>query len=247
MVLCLVLGPGSEGQVTCPSVPPVFANIIDDKGKIEYFRNGKGEKMEKQENRPHASRFFERLADQRKIAAIKRPGDIEKALKYKDRISAVFLMTGNIMSVKGFVDEFKKEGLPVFVHIEKIGGLSLNNEGLDFIAHYVKPLGIVTTKSGLIPKAKKRKLMVIQRVFMIDTEVYDHVIESADENQADLIEIMPSCLPHIIESLSKTLDVPVLTGGLLTEDVHAKEALDCGAAAVTTSAKGIWKADLTRG
>lgn len=189
--------------------------------------------------------FFERLASHRKIAAIKQPGDIEKAVKYKSRISAVFLMTGNIMSVKGYTDHFKKENLPVFIHIEKIGGLSLNNEGLDFIANYVKPLGIVTTKPGLISKARKHKLMAIQRVFMIDTEVYSHIIESAGHNGADIVEIMPSRLPHIIQSLSEKIDMPVITGGLLTEEAHAKEALDCGAAAVTTSNKGIWKADLS--
>jgi glycerol-3-phosphate responsive antiterminator len=48
---------------------------------------------------------------------------------------------------------------------------------------------------------------------------------------------MPSRLRDIIEFLSKTVEVPVITGGLLTEDIHAKEVLDCGAAAVTTSAK----------
>jgi glycerol-3-phosphate responsive antiterminator len=37
---------------------------------------------------------------------------------------------------------------------------------------------------------------------------------------------MPSRLRDIIEFLSKTLDVHVIMGGLLTEDIHAKEVLD---------------------
>ncbi len=189
--------------------------------------------------------FHERLTAYQKIAAVKEPSSIEKAIKYKNKISAVFLMTGNIMSVKQYVDLFKKEGLPVFVHIEKIGGLSLNNEGLEFIANYVKPLGIVTTKPGLVIKAKKLKLLVIQRVFMIDTEVYKHMIESVDQNGADIIEIMPSRLPHIIQLLSKQINKPLITGGLLSEKAHALEALENGAVAVTTSNLDVWKADLT--
>ncbi|PLR71282.1 glycerol-3-phosphate responsive antiterminator [Bacillus sp. UMB0728] len=192
------------------------------------------------------AKFLERVEACRKIAAVKEPCGIEKAIRHKDKISAVFLMTGNIMSVKNYADLFRKEGLPVFIHIEKIGGLSLNSEGLDFIADYVKPLGIVTTKPGLAAKAKKRRLMVIQRVFMIDSEVYDHVLELGGPDGPDMIEIMPSRLPHIIQSLSEKLLVPVITGGLLTEREHAEESLSCGAAAVTTSNTGIWKEDLSR-
>ncbi|HZH62772.1 MAG TPA: glycerol-3-phosphate responsive antiterminator [Metabacillus sp.] len=189
--------------------------------------------------------FFERLSNYKKIAAVKDSKYIETVIKHKDKISAVFLMTGNILSVKQYVDLFKREGLPVFVHIEKIGGLSMNVEGLEFISHYVKPLGIVTTKPGLVVQAKKLKLMVIQRVFMIDTEVYNNIIESIEKNRADIIEIMPSRLPYLIQSISKQINKPLITGGLLSEKAHAKEAIESGAAAVTTSNIDVWKADLT--
>lgn len=188
--------------------------------------------------------FFERLGTHKKIAAIKTPKGLEEAIKYKDRISAVFLLMGNILTIKNYVELFQKEGLPVFVHIEKIGGLSINSEGLDFIANYIKPLGIVTTKPNVISMAKKRKLMTVQRIFMIDTEVYDYA-KQMDKAEVDLIEIMPSRLPHVIQSLSREMDTPLITGGLLTEKEHAQEALACGALAVTTSSSNVWKADLT--
>ncbi|MFC4323758.1 glycerol-3-phosphate responsive antiterminator [Litchfieldia salsa] len=188
--------------------------------------------------------FFDRLSNLQKIAAVKEPRHIEKVLEHKDKISAVFLMTGTIMSVKGYVDLFRKEGLPVFIHIEKISGLSINNEGIDFIANYVKPIGIVTTKPGLILKAKKHKLMVVQRVFMIDSEVYKQLLDSMDQSRADILEIMPSRLPHIIRLVSENVKMPVITGGLLSEVSHVKEALESGALAVTTSNIDIWKADL---
>lgn len=188
--------------------------------------------------------FFERLSLHKKIAAIKSPKGLEAAIKYKDRISAVFLLMGNILTVKNYVELLQKAGLPVFVHVEKIGGLSINNEGLDFIANYVKPLGVVTTKSNVISMAKKRKLLTVQRVFMIDTEVYDHVLQMNKE-ELDLIEIMPSQLPHIIQSLSREIEIPLITGGLLTEKEHAQEALACGALAVTTSSTNVWKSNLT--
>lgn len=188
--------------------------------------------------------FQERLKKHRLIAAIKEPKSIEKAIKYKDNISAVILMTGNILNVKQYVDVLQSEGLPVILHVEKIGGLQVDQYGIDFIVDYIKPFAIVTTKSGIIKRAKSRGVFVIQRIFFIDTEVYEHLLNSLEHLQADILEIMPSRAPDFLEKLSGVSPVPVITGGLLSTVDHAKEALEHGAAAVTTSNTDMWKLDM---
>ena len=55
-------------------------------------------------------------------------------MKYKDNISAVILMTGNILNIKSYVQLFHEAGLPVIVHVEKIGGLQLDQYGIDFLS-----------------------------------------------------------------------------------------------------------------
>ncbi len=187
--------------------------------------------------------FEERLKKHKLIAAIKEPKSIEKAIKYKDHISAVILMTGTILNVKQYVDVLQSEGLPVILHVEKIGGLQVDQHGMDIIVDYVKPFAIVTTKSSIIKRAKSKGMFVIQRVFLIDTEVYDHLLNSLEHLQSDIIEIMPSRAPDFLEKLSEVSPVPVITGGLLTTAEHAKEALERGAAAVTTSNTKLWKLD----
>jgi len=188
--------------------------------------------------------FEDNLKKSKLIAAIKHPKSIERAIKYKENIAAVILMTGNILTVKQYVDVLQKEGLPVILHVEKIGGLQVDDYGIDFIAN-VKPFAIVTTKSSIIKRAKSRGLFVIQRVFLIDTEVYDNLLANVDHFQADIIEIMPSRVTDFLEKLSKVSPIPIITGGLLTTPHHAKEALEHGAAAVTTSNTELWKIDLT--
>ncbi|GIN89421.1 glycerol uptake operon antiterminator regulatory protein [Siminovitchia terrae] len=187
--------------------------------------------------------FEERLKKHKLIAAIKEPRSIEKAIKYKDHISAVILMTGTILNVKQYVDVLQSEGLPVILHVEKIGGLQVDQHGIDIIVDYVKPFAIVTTKSSIIKRAKSKGMFVIQRVFLIDTEVYDHLLNSLEHLQSDIIEIMPSRAPDFLEKLSEVSPVPVITGGLLATAEHAKEALERGAAAVTTSNTKLWKLD----
>ena len=189
--------------------------------------------------------FEENLQKSKLIAAIKHPKSIERAIKYKKNIAAVILMTGNILTVKQYVDVLQKEGLPVILHVEKIGGLQVDDYGIDFIAN-VNPFAIVTTKSNIIKKAKSRGLFVIQRVFLIDTEVYDNLLQNVDRFQADMIEIMPSRVTSFLEKLSKVSPIPIITGGLLTTAYHAKEALEHGAVAVTTSNTDLWKIDLTK-
>ena len=189
--------------------------------------------------------MLHRLHQHKKIAAVKSPKGIEKVLAHKDSISAVFLLTGTIMNVKRYVDVLQDAGIPVLVHAEKIGGLLLNNEGLDFIADYVRPFGIVTTKQGLIKKAKERNLFVVQRVFMIDSEVYSNVLDSKQKLGPDIMEIMPATLYGVIRSYSELLDIPVITGGLLSTQEHVRASIEAGAAAISTSNETLWAEDFS--
>ena len=56
-----------------------------------------------------------------------------------------------------------------------------------------------------------------------------------------MIEIMPSRVPDFLKQLSTVSPIPIITGGLLTSPYHAKEALENGATAVTTSNTEFWK------
>ncbi|WP_088103278.1 glycerol-3-phosphate responsive antiterminator [Halalkalibacter urbisdiaboli] len=194
-----------------------------------------------------ANRFLVRLKECKKIAAVKKPKQLELAVKYKDRLSGVFILTGNINLIKKYVELLRKEGLPTFVHIEKIKGLSNDKDGLDYIESFVKPTGIVTTKPSLIAAAKKRKLLTVQRIFMIDTEIIENLPELLEKNRPDIIEIMPARIPEIIQEIKEYTDnIPLITGGLLTEKQHAIKAIEHGAVAVSTSNVQVWKMDLTR-
>lgn len=185
--------------------------------------------------------FRERLEKHRLIAAIKEPKALEKAIKYKENLSAVILMTGNILTVHQYVKLLHDAGLPVILHVEKIGGLQLDQYGIDFLCNIVKPCAIVTTKSNVIKKAKQKKMFVIQRVFLIDTEVYCQLEQSVNDSAADMIEIMPCRAPDFIRKLSHVTTKPLITGGLLNTEKDAVEALANGAMAVTTSNTALWK------
>jgi len=188
--------------------------------------------------------FTNQLQKHRLVAAIKDPKNLEKAVKYKDNIGAVILMTGTILTAKKFVDYLQSNGLPVLLHVERIGGLQMDHDGVEFIKRYMKPAGIVTTKSGIVKRAKEKGLFVIQRVFLIDTDMYLNLEKGLTHNASDMFEVMPSRVPEYISRLTGVSDKPIITGGLLSSLTHAKSAFDHGATAVSTSNTEIWKTNM---
>ncbi|CAM5215143.1 Glycerol uptake operon antiterminator regulatory protein OS=Ureibacillus acetophenoni OX=614649 GN=SAMN05877842_104175 PE=4 SV=1 [Ureibacillus acetophenoni] len=186
------------------------------------------------------SEVIKNIQSKKKIAAIKNMKDFDLVLKNHQELAAAFLLTGNISNISRFIEAIQSKGLPVFIHIEKIGGLALNSEGLEFIANVVKPEGVISTKPGLLKKAHSLGLICIQRVFMIDSEVFENTI-AHKEVQPDIIEIMPSIAYEIITALKEKIDVPIITGGLIRTVEDVKKALNAGAIGISTSNNHVWR------
>ncbi len=125
--------------------------------------------------------------------------------------------------------------------MEKIPGISYDREGLKFIAKFVKPTGIVTTKSSLIQFAKNEGLLAIQRLFLIDTDAVANGLKTVNEIQPHALEVMPGLIPEMIKKIKKETDLPIITGGLIQHARHIEEALSSGAVAASTGRSWLWK------
>lgn len=186
--------------------------------------------------------FYKRLVKVKKIASVKEPKFIEEALRAE--LSAVVLSIGNIGVIKRYVDLFKSGGFPVFLHIERLGGISHDREGIDFLAHCVKPDGVVSTRNSLIKEAKKQGLLTIQRLFLVDSDAMKTGMQSVQETQPDAVELMPALLPQVIQEFGKKTDIPVIAGGLLRNRDQMAEAVRHGAVAVSMGNCRLWKEKL---
>lgn len=185
--------------------------------------------------------FLKRLHENRMIASIKEPKHIETALARSDRLSGIFLLTGHIGVIKGYVDVFKMHGLPVFLHLEKIGGLNTDIYGLEYLAKVIKPTGIISTKTSVVKTARKMGLLTIQRFFLIDTEGLDNIAKSLSQTEPDVIEVMPARIPEVISMVKTITSLPVITGGLLFDEEQALACLQSGAAAISSSNAELWR------
>jgi glycerol uptake operon antiterminator len=186
--------------------------------------------------------LYARLAAYKKIASVKHVKYMEKALEHE--LGGVFLLTGNIGVLKRYVDFYKKQKQLVFLHLEKIGGLQLDREGLEFVAKYVKPTGIISTKGTIIKQAKKHNLLTIQRLFLIDSDALENGLASLEETKPDAIEIMPGIVPEMIAKVKNRTSIPIITGGLLETPDQMQAAIANGAIAVSTGNPNLWGAEL---
>ncbi|XEC92925.1 glycerol-3-phosphate responsive antiterminator [Paenibacillus tarimensis] len=188
--------------------------------------------------------FFEKLLKHKLVAAIKKPKHIEIALSLKNQLSGVFLLTGHIGVIKGYVDLFHTHQLPVFLHLEKIGGLSTDSYGLDYLAKAIRPTGIITTKTAVVKAVKSLGLITVQRFFLVDTEGLENIANSLRHAKPDIVEVMPARIPEMIDTVKSFTASPIITGGLLSERNDAIECLKYGATAVSTSKPKLWREPL---
>lgn len=185
-----------------------------------------------------------RLKKYRKIATVKTPKYMEEVLD--NNISCVFLLMGNLGVIKRYVEFYRKHNIPVFLHIDKIGGLSSNSDGIEFVANYIKPAGIISTRNSLLRIAKKNGLLTIQRLFLVDSDAVKKGLKEIENHEPDYLELMPALVPELIQRVNRISKIPVITGGLVGSPKHMYEALNAGAVAVSASNPVLWKVDLTQ-
>ncbi len=161
--------------------------------------------------------------------------------------TAIESAAGSIIYMNGDLNEMVSRTFknfcrqkPIFIHMDLLKGLNGDRESLSFIRKYVGPYGIVTTKSNIIKSAKKEGLATIQRVFLIDTKSFHNSLEAISQNKPDCVEIMPAIAPSIVKNYKQSLPIPIILGGLISEEHQITEAFRHGAAAVSLSKNDLW-------
>lgn len=181
------------------------------------------------------------LVQSQMIASVKNKEHIENAIQSNCNI--VFLLTGDLISTKQYLDILKKHNKITFVHVDFIDGLANTRSAIEYIADVWKPKGIISTKSNLIKFAKEKGLMTIQRIFLIDGNALKKGIEIAHSCKPDAIEVLPGIMPTIIDRLTKLTPLPIIAGGLISNRYEIEEGLKAGALAISSGNPKLWNLD----
>ena len=172
------------------------------------------------------------------IAAIKDDAGLKKCLDTECQV--VFILYGNICSIKNIVSELKSHGKCAMVHADLVQGLGSKEVAIDFLKEQTGADGIISTKPMLVRRAQELKMFGILRAFIIDSMAVDNTRKMLESFHPDMIEIMPGVMPKIIKSLRGSTSIPLIAGGLISEKKEVMELFEAGADAISTTRQKLW-------
>lgn len=173
------------------------------------------------------------------LPAIRKMKDFEKGLETSHEW-IVFLET-RLSQIKSLVEHSRRANKKVLVHFDLIQGLRADEYGVEFLMREVKPDGILSTRGNVIGLAKKHKVLAIQRLFLLDSLALEQGLKLAERFQPDCLEILPGLMPNIVADVHKKIDIPIITGGLISTKEEVDSALSAGAIAISTSHTDLWE------
>ena len=172
------------------------------------------------------------------ITAVKDEQGLEKALKTESPV--VFLLFGNICNITGLVDQVKNSGKIAIVHVDLIQGLSSKEVAVDFIHQNTRADGIISTKAPLVRHAMDLGMIGGQRTFLIDSMALETTKKQLLTFQPDFMELMPGVMPKILKTVRGYTEIPLVAGGLISDNKDILAAFDAGVDAVSTTREELW-------
>ncbi|WP_409290291.1 glycerol-3-phosphate responsive antiterminator [Peribacillus sp. SCS-37] len=140
------------------------------------------------------------------------------------------------------VDKMAKEhGKKILYHMDLIHGIKSDDYATEYICQEYKPFGLISTKSGVIQKAKQKGVIAVQRIFLIDSHALEKSYKLVEKTKPDYIEVLPGAMPWMIKEVKERLQTPIFAGGLIRTEEEIRSALAAGADAITTSKRELWK------
>ena len=170
------------------------------------------------------------------IAAVRSREEFDTAIE--SPVNNIFLLSCSIMDIKLYIDKANQKGKRIFVHLDMVDGLGKDAEALKFISR-LSPYGIISTRGNTIKTAKQYELVTVQRFFMVDGQSVDTALESVKVNKPSYVEIMPGVIPKLIKRFHDN-GIPVIAGGLISQENEAYDAINAGAIAISTSHRKFW-------
>lgn len=171
------------------------------------------------------------------IASARNEEELKSATASK--VDIIFMLAPNIETLKKQADLVHSAGKKIFIHIDLAEGIGKDEYGIRFAKEQGAD-GIISTRSAMIKIAKKEGLFAVQRFFILDSQSVNTTEETAKSSKADMIEIMPGTIYKVIEKLKKTLNVPIVAGGLIETAEEVKSAISAGAFAISTGKREFW-------
>lgn len=158
-----------------------------------------------------------------------------------DYVDVILILGGSIFDLPQIVHRARTHKKMIFVDIDLLKGIGKDAAGVRFLAVESKIDGIITTHGNLIRSAQKEGLFSIQRIFVLDSESLAGSLNAVEKSKPDAIDIIPGLIfPKIVKRIRKRTSIPLIAGGLISQEDDIREILAAGAVGISTSTRHLF-------
>ncbi|TCP26604.1 glycerol uptake operon antiterminator [Scopulibacillus darangshiensis] len=172
------------------------------------------------------------------LPAVRKMKDFEKLMGTS--VEFIVILDSHIAQLKPLVKLARASKKSVLLHADLIHGLKNDEYAAEFLCQDIHPAGIISTRANVLSVAKKKGLITVQRLFLLDSMALETSYRSLERVRPDVIEVLPGLVPNMISEIKDRTGIPVIAGGLIRSKEDVDHAFKAGASAVTTSLKSLW-------
>ena len=163
-----------------------------------------------------------------------------KAALTHTTVPSVVLLFGDINSLPVLISLAKEHKKRIILHLDLFDGIGKDKAGIKFLAR-MGITDIITTKTHLCKFARDEGMIVIQRLFLMDSASLYTGLSLVRNFKPDAIEILPGSVPaSVVQELIRETGLPILAGGLIRTQEDVDHAMKQGISAVSTSCQQLW-------
>lgn len=158
--------------------------------------------------------------------------------------SVIFIGGGELAELPGVMERLSRAplaGIPVFLHIDLVNGLTNDESGLRYVATLERVTGIITTRHHLAPAARKLGLASVVRLFLQDGRAVERGLQVVERSRPDAVELLPGVAFLEVADRFQALPVPCIAGGLIRTREIVERIRAAGCRAVSTTNAELWE------
>jgi len=183
--------------------------------------------------------IFKLLCDGHVIPAPRNYEDFKYALEYSASPS-IILLFGDINILPELLTQAREHKKRILVHLDLISGIGKDKAGIIFLAR-MGIAAVITTKTQLGKLARESGMLVIHRLFLMDSEAIKTGVNLLKGYKPDALELLPASVPAtVVAELARMTGLPVLGGGLMHTKEDIEQAINNGLSAVSASKRELW-------
>lgn len=179
------------------------------------------------------------LCDNPVIPAARTYADFKYAIENVTGPS-IILLFGDINVLPGLLSQAQQHKKRLLIHLDLLDGVGKDYAGIKMLAK-MGVTALITTKPHLAKGAREEGMLVVQRLFLMDSEALRSGLHLLHSFKPDAIEVLPAMIPAgVVRELAQTTGLPILAGGLVFTVEDVAQAIKNGICAVSTSKRELW-------